>query len=161
MAVASLPDTVIEELARICGPEHVLTGKSALFNRARVPAPFPVHRWQEHVPQAIVLPTSAEQVPEVVRLANRLRIPVVPRAGGTGLTDGAVPVRHGIMVDVKLMDKILEIGLEDRTVTVQAGINMLKLNEELKPYRGHLPGRSRLLPLLRSWAAGSALVAGR
>jgi FAD/FMN-containing dehydrogenase len=32
-----------------------------------------------------VLPTSAEQVSEVLKLANRLKIPVVPRAGGTGL----------------------------------------------------------------------------
>ena len=45
-----------------------------------------------------MLPTSAEQVSEVVKLANRHRIPVVPRAGGTGLTDGAVPLRHGILV---------------------------------------------------------------
>jgi glycolate dehydrogenase FAD-linked subunit len=79
-----------------------------------------------------VLPLSAEEISEVVKLANRHRLPVVPRAGGTGLTDGAVPLRHGIMVDVKLMNRILEIDHEDRTVTVQPGINMLKLNEELR-----------------------------
>ena len=39
----------------------------------------------------------AQQVSEVVKLANRLRIPVVPRAGGTGLSDGAVPLRGGIL----------------------------------------------------------------
>ena len=58
---------------------------------------------------------------------------MVPRAGGTGLTDGAVPLRGGILVDVKLMNRILEIDVEDRTVTVQPGINMLKLSEELRP----------------------------
>ena len=68
----------------------------------------------------------------MVKLANRLRIPVVPRAGGTGLADGAVPLRGGILVDVKLMNQIHEIDLVDRTVTVGPGINMLKLNEELK-----------------------------
>jgi len=133
MTATSVTDPVIEELAQICGTDHVFAGKSARFNRARVPAPFPVHRWADHVPDVVVLPTSAEQVSEVVRLANRYRIPVVPRAGGTGLTDGAVPLRHGILVDVKLMNKILEIDLEDRAVTVQPGINMLKLNEELRP----------------------------
>lgn len=165
MAVASLPDTVIEELAQICGPEHVLTGKSALFNRARVPAPFPVHRWQDYVPQAVVLPTSAEQVSQVVKLANRLRIPVVPRAGGTGLTDGAVPLRHGIMVDVKLMNEILEIDLEDRTVTVQAGINMLKLNEELKRYGVIYPDDPASYPCSivggRIGTSGWSLIGGR
>ncbi|CAN5704508.1 FAD-linked oxidase C-terminal domain-containing protein [soil metagenome] len=128
----ALSDPVLEELVQILGEDHVLSGKSALYNRARVPSPFPLHRWADHIPDVVVLPTNARQVSEVVELANRYRVPVVPRAGGTGLTDGAVPLRHGIMVDVKLMDKILEIDLDDRTVTVQPGINMLKLNEELR-----------------------------
>ncbi len=133
MAVALL-DGVIDELTAICGPDHVFTGDSAVYNRARVPAPFPVHRWSEFIPSAVVLPTSAEQVSEVVKLANRRQIPVVPRAGGTGLTDGAVPLHHGIMVDCKLMNQILELDHENRTVTVGPGINMLKLNEELRQH---------------------------
>ena len=84
------------------------------------------------MPDVAVLPRTAQEVSEVVKLANRLRIPVVPRAGGTGLSDGAVPLRGGILVDVKLMNRIHEIDLVDRTVTVGPGINMLKLNEELK-----------------------------
>ena len=94
MAVA-IENDVVDELGAICGADHVLTGRSALLNRARVPAPFPVHKWEEHVPSAVVLPTSAEQVSEVVKLANRERIPVVPRAGGTGLADGAVRFAAG------------------------------------------------------------------
>jgi glycolate oxidase len=134
MATAALSDAVLDELVAICGADRVFSGRSARFNRARVPSPFPVHRWDDHVPDAVVLPVSAEEIAEVVRLANRHRLPVVPRAGGTGLTDGAVPLRHGIMVDVKLMNRILEIDHEDRTVTVQPGINMLKLNEELRKH---------------------------
>ena len=134
MATVAISDTVLDELVAICGEEHVFSGRSARFNRARVPSPFPVHRWDDYVPDIVVLPTSAEQISEVVKLANRERIPVVPRAGGAGLTDGAVPLRHGILVDVKLMNRILELDLEDRTVTVQPGINMLKLSEELKPH---------------------------
>jgi glycolate oxidase len=133
MAIALL-DSVVDELTAVCGPDHVFTGRSAVFNRARVPAPFPVHKWEDHIPSAVVLPTSAQQVSEVVQLANRHRIPVVPRAGGTGLTDGAVPLRHGIVVDIKLMNQILEIDHGNRTVTVGPGINMLKLNEELRKH---------------------------
>jgi glycolate oxidase len=134
MAIATLSDTIVDELVAICGEDHVFTGRSALLNRARVPAPFPAHRWEDHIPQAVVLPTSAEQISEVVRLANRHGVPVVPRAGGTGLTDGAVPLRHGILVDVKLMNQIIELDHADRTVTVGPGINMLKLNEELRKH---------------------------
>src|ERR671919_612981 len=111
MATVAVSDAILDELVQICGEEHVFAGASARFNRARVPSPFPVHRWEDYVPDAVVLPTSAEQISEVVKLANRERVPVVPRAGGTGLTDGAVPLRHGIMVDVKLMNRILELDL--------------------------------------------------
>ena len=75
-------DGVVDELRAILGEEGVLTGKAARYNRTRVPAPFPVHRWAEYVPDLVVLPRTAEQVSEVVKLANRERIPIVPRAGG-------------------------------------------------------------------------------
>jgi glycolate oxidase len=133
--IAAIDDAVIEELHAIIGdPDRVLTNVSSRVNRTRVPAPFPVHRWAEHMPDLAVLPKTAQEVSEVVKLANRLNIPVVPRAGGTGLSDGAVPLRGGILVDVKLMNRIHEIDLVDRTVTVGPGINMLKLNEELRPH---------------------------
>jgi glycolate oxidase len=133
--IAAIDDAVVDELRAIIGdPDRVLTNVSSRVNRTRVPAPFPVHRWAEHMPDLAVLPKNAQEVSEVVKLANRLNIPVVPRAGGTGLSDGAVPLRGGILVDVKLMNKIHEIDLVDRTVTVGPGINMLKLNEELRPH---------------------------
>jgi glycolate oxidase len=134
---SAVDEGVVEELRAIVGDdERVLPNVSSRVNRTRVPAPFPVHRWADHMPDVAVLPRSAEEVSEVVKLANRLRIPVVPRAGGTGLSDGAVPMRDrgGFLVDVKLMNEIHEIDLTDRTVTVGPGINMLKLNEQLRPH---------------------------
>lgn len=127
-------DTVVRALATVLAEEQILTGKADRYNRARVPAPFPVHRWSERLPDLVVLPTSTEQVAAVVKIANDLRVPVVPRDGGTGLTDGAVPLRGGILVDVKRMNQVHELDLVNRTVTVGTGINMLKLNEYLAPY---------------------------
>ena len=124
-------DEVVTALRTVLRDEQILTSKPDRYNRARVPAPFPVHRWAERLPDLAVLPTSTEEVAGVVRIANDLRVPVVPRDGGTGLTDGAVPLHGGIVVDVKRMNAIKELDLENRTVTVGTGINMLKLNEEL------------------------------
>jgi glycolate dehydrogenase FAD-linked subunit len=127
----SLADEVLDELRQIVGDAHLLIDKPARMHRARVPAPFPVHRWAQHVPDAVVLPGSTEEVAAVVRVANRFGVPVVPRCGGTGLTDGAVPLRHGILLDVKRLQYIGDIDLENRTCVVGAGVNMLKLNEVL------------------------------
>jgi glycolate oxidase len=132
MTTLAIDAGVVAELGAIIGePGAVLTGRSSRLNRARVPAPFPVHRWEEFIPDAVVLPRTTEQVSQILKLANRYLIPVVPRAGGTGLADGAVPLRGGIVVDVKRMDQIKEIDLENRTVTVGAGINLQTLNRQL------------------------------
>ncbi len=127
-------DDVVTALRTVLADDQILTSKADRYNRARVPAPFPVHRWAERLPDLAVLPTTTEQVAAVVRIANDLRVPVVPRDGGTGLTDGAVPLRGGIVVDVKRMNQVKALDLENRTVTVGTGINMLKLNEQLARY---------------------------
>jgi len=80
--VRTLDDAVVADLEAIMNePGSVLTNISSRTNRARVPAPFPVHRWSEYVPAAVVLPRTAQQVSEIVKLANRARIPVVPQRG--------------------------------------------------------------------------------
>ncbi|MEI7760135.1 MAG: FAD-binding oxidoreductase [Thermoleophilia bacterium] len=122
---------VAEALRAAIGDAHVIADRAARFHRARVPAPFPVHRWAEHVPGIVVLPGTTAEVAAIVVIANRFGVPVVPRSGGTGLTDGAVPLRGGILLDLKRLDGIHEIDLENRTCRVGAGVNMLKLNEVL------------------------------
>jgi glycolate oxidase len=161
----ALSDPVLDELRAILGEEGVLPNLSARYNRTRVPSPFPVHRWADYIPDVVVLPRTAEQVSAVVQLANRYKIPVTPRAGGTGLADGAVPLRRGIIVDVKLMNKIHDIDLVDRTVTVGPGINMLKLNEELRKYGVIYPDDPASYPCSlvggRIGTSGWSLIGGR
>ena len=81
------------------------------------------------------------------------------------MTDGAVPLRHGIVVDVKLMNRILELDLDDRTVTVQPGINMLKLNEELRKHDVIYPDDPASYPCSlvggRIGTSGWSLIGGR
>lgn len=165
MSTVAISDPIIDELRAILGPANVLTSKTARYNRTRVPAPFPVHRWGDFLPDVVVLPETAEQVSKVVKLANRFQIPVVPRAGGTGLADGAVPLKGGIIVDIKRMDKIIEIDLEDRTVTVQPGVNMLKLNEVLNKYGVFYPDDPASYPCSlvggRIGTSGFSLISGR
>ena len=155
-----IDDRALEELAQVLGSEHLITSKPARMHRARVPAPFPVHRWADHTPDAVVLPGSTEEVAEIVKIANRFGVPVVPRSGGTGLTDGAVPLRHGILLDLKRLDRLIELDLENRTCTVGAGMNMLKLNERLGPTGSSIPTTPP--PTRARWSAGgSARAAGR
>ncbi len=129
--LADIDEEVRDALRVAIGDAHVIDDRAARFHRARVPAPFPVHRWAEHVPGIVVMPGTTEEVAAIVLIANRFGVPVVPRSGGTGLTDGAVPLRGGILLDLKRLDRIHEIDTENRTCRVGAGVNMLKLNEVL------------------------------
>ena len=74
-------------------------------------------------PDYIVHPGSAEEIAEIMLIANKYRIPVVPWGGGSGTQGGALPLFGGILVDTKRMDKIIEIDEKSLTVTAQAGIN--------------------------------------
>ena len=124
----------IAELEAALGPDGVSTRRAARVNRTRVPAPFAVHRWEEHVPDVVVLPRSTEEVAAVMKIANRHRVPVVPRAGASGLADGAVPLHGGILLDVKRLSAIGEVDVDTRTVRVQPGVNLRRLNDHLRPY---------------------------
>jgi len=132
MSYGKVDESVIERLRKIVGDENVLVAPHHRFLRAASAAPFPLHKWHVHAPDVVVLPGSTEEVAEVVKLANEKKIPIVPRAGGTGLADGAVPLKGGIVVDIKRMNRILEIDEENMCVTVEAGINNQTLNMELR-----------------------------
>lgn len=82
-------------------------------------------------PDFIVRPANAQEISAVLKVANTYRIPVIPWGGGSGTQGGAVPVFGGIILDVKRLDRILEINETNLTVTAQAGVNGAILEKAL------------------------------
>ena len=78
-------------------------------------------------PDYIVHPGTAEEISEIMEIANKYRIPVIPFGGGSGTQGGALPIFGGIMVDLKRMDKIIEIDEKSLTVTCEAGLILTQL----------------------------------
>jgi glycolate dehydrogenase FAD-linked subunit len=87
-----------------------------------------------HRPSCGVWPQTAEQVAGVLRLANREKMPVIPRGAGTGLSGMAVPVKGGIVLDLSHMNRILEISIEDRLAVVQPGVVYNDFQNALSPF---------------------------
>jgi len=73
-------------------------------------------------PEVVVRVTSAGQVSQIFKLAQKERIPVTPRGAGMGLSGGAVPVCGGIVLSLERMNRILEIDRENLMVTVEPGV---------------------------------------
>lgn len=74
------------------------------------------------MPEVVVFPETTAQIAQVVRLANKERVPVVPRGAGTGLACGAVPVHRGIVLSLEYMNKIVEINVESLYMVVEPGV---------------------------------------
>ena len=77
---------------------------------------------EKNVPDAVVFPTSREQVIAVVQACGRHGVPFVPRGAGTGLAGGTLPVGGGVMIALTRMKRILEINLRDRYAVVEPGV---------------------------------------
>lgn len=89
--------------------------------------------------QAVVRPQDATQIQALLRYANAERIPIIPRGGGSGMSGQAVPISGGIVLDMKAMNRILEINLADVYVRVEPGVVDDDLNKALKPHGVFFP----------------------
>ena len=94
---------------------------------------------EKHLPDLVIRPHTKEQVSATISIANKHNIPICPRGAGTGLSGGAVPVKGGIVLDLKNMDKIVEINAKDLTVTVEPGVVTKDLQDEVAKLRLFYP----------------------
>jgi glycolate oxidase len=113
---------LIDDLRRLLGNEQVLTEPLHTYLYSRDAG---IHRGRATV---VVLPASTEEVAEIVRLAERHRVPIVARGAGTGLAAGAVPEEGGIVLSTIRLNKIEEIDPANRTAWVGPGVINLDLS---------------------------------
>ncbi len=78
--------------------------------------------WYECAPLAVVLPETAQQVAQLHRLATSERIPLTPRAMGSGLSGGSIPLGGSIVLNVVRMNRILEIDEANQCAVVEPGV---------------------------------------
>jgi alkyldihydroxyacetonephosphate synthase len=94
------------------------------------------NRLIKELPDFIVLPENVIQVSKVLEVANKFRVPVIPRGGGAGGLGGGVPFFGGIVIDIKKLDKIINFSESSMLVNAQAGIMQIDLEKYLN-YRGY------------------------
>jgi len=74
------------------------------------------------LPEAVVRPTKAGQVSQLLKLASERLFPVTPRGTGTGLSGGAVPVMGGLVISLEKMNRLLEVDKENLMAVVEPGL---------------------------------------
>ena len=118
--------SLVSELRATLGRENVLSAPSelAVYDCDA----FTIER---HRPQAVVLPRSAQQVADAVKLCQRHGISIVARGAGTSLAGGCLPLGGGVVIMLTRMNKVVEIDLRNRMAIVEAGVPNLRLTQAL------------------------------
>ncbi|MEM3395224.1 MAG: FAD-linked oxidase C-terminal domain-containing protein [Nitrososphaerota archaeon] len=118
----------VEYLEKLCGSNNVSIAEEDLVTNA-----IDAQLGGFHRPEVVVWPENSEQISKILKYADEKKIPVYPRGGGTGLT-GTVPIYRGIVVNMKKMNKIIEVDEDNMQTRVQPGIVYDNLNRELERY---------------------------
>ena len=87
----------------------------------------------QRLPVAVALPETIEQVQQIAIICSQLKVPIVARGAGTGLSGGALPHEGGIILGLSRFNKILEIDIDNQMARVQPGVRNLAISEAARP----------------------------
>jgi glycolate oxidase len=81
------------------------------------------------LPMVVALPETEEQVCRILKTCHALRVPVVARGAGTGLSGGALPLGNGVLLSLARFMRIIEVDHRARTARVQPGVRNLAISD--------------------------------
>jgi glycolate oxidase len=121
-----ISQSAISKLRKILGKDHLLTdtGDLGLFSHDATN--------QEFFPDAVAFPENADQISNILLLANKERFPVIPRGAGSGMSGGAVAVQGGLVLSTDRLDKIFLIDEENLLAKVEPGVVTARLQDEVE-----------------------------
>jgi len=119
-----LNEEIVKELESILGSKNVILDEEKMENYSHDETP----EEYAHMPEVVITPTTAQQISEVMKLANKHLIPVTPRGAGSGLSGGAIPTFGGILLSVEKMNKVLEIDYDNMMIVVEPGLVTNEIN---------------------------------
>jgi glycolate oxidase len=124
-----MTEAIVSEFQRICGDTAVLHEPLQLLTYECDALPH-----LRETPALVLLPGSAADVQAIVRVCNREGIPFVARGHGTGLSGGALPVPGGVVISLARLNRVLDIDIPNRRVTVEPGVTNLEITRQVAPY---------------------------
>lgn len=164
---ASLQDAARHEpppwlagIQSIVGADFVLTSLPDRWVYSRDRSPYAVFQVRKSMvpatlPSAIACPGTTAELAALLAFARARAIEVIPFGGGSGVLGGTLPVTRELIIDLKRLNRILDLNETDCTVTVEAGMNGGQFEAALNARgftSGHLP-QSLHMSTVGGWAA--------
>jgi len=129
-----LDKAVIDQLADIVGTEYVSTRQDVLLTYSASAS----IGYDRVIPDAVVRPSNPEEISQILKIANKHKIPVTPRAGGSSLQGEVIPKEGGLVIDLLRLENITYF--EDlRSIRVGAGVTFGALDKYLKKHDSWIP----------------------
>ncbi|MDP3284584.1 MAG: FAD-binding oxidoreductase [Desulfobacterales bacterium] len=128
----------IRQLAEITGPEFVSAEPEERYLYSMDQGTMPPVE-----PDAVVMPGNTEEVRQIMLLVNKHKVPVVPMGGGLVLSGLTRALHGGIILDMKRMNRILQVNPKSRYAVVEGGASEGMLQAYLKK---HHPGLKHSMP---------------
>lgn len=133
-------DLLLRELQNIVSPEWASDEPELTAAYARDVNMYPVNlRSVLRPPFYVVLPGSAEEVQKVVALSRLHKVPITVQSTGLNVCGVCVPPRGGILLDMKRLDRVLEIDEQNLTATIEPYVSIARLSAELQKRGLYLP----------------------
>src|SRR5215212_4578246 len=120
---------LVAEFRSICGEAAVLHDAVQLMTYECDALPH-----LRETPAVVVLPSSASEVQGIVRVCSRSGVPFVARGHGTGLSGGALPVPGGVVISLARLNRVLDVDIPNRRVTVEPGVTNLEITRQVAPF---------------------------
>src|SRR5262249_43799632 len=115
-APVSVSPQLLAALADVVGAENLIVGPEELLVYE-----CDAYTLERHLPQAVVLPRTTEEVVQIVKLCAHHQVPIIPRGAGTSLSGSVLAVTGGVMIGLSRMNRILQIDYRNRRALVEAG----------------------------------------
>ena len=131
MMETEVRDQMVQRLISLLGRAKVLTSRSDLVPYTKDTYRIRYDEDYKYFPDAVVFPETTADVKGIVEIAAELKVPIIPKGGGSNRTGMLVPVTGGIVVDTIRMNRIVEVSVPNLYVTVQPGITLKELEEGL------------------------------
>jgi D-lactate dehydrogenase (cytochrome) len=121
-------EAVHRALQDLLGADRMRTGADDLAQHGRDESFHPEAR-----PDMVVWPRRTEEAAAIVRVVAAHRVPIVPFGAGTSLEGHVAALAGGLCVDMREMNAIGHLSIEDLDVVVQAGVTRRELDARLRP----------------------------
>ena len=114
--MSGLPRSFIKKISGAIGKDNIVTEASGRWA-------YGYDNSRKHqLPDAVVFPSSDDQVKAIIQVCNEFNVPLIARGSGTNTAGGTVPLNQGVVLSLEKMTKVIEIDADNRFIRVQPGI---------------------------------------